>query len=73
MIYYASWQHKLKTYIHKITAGNDYKKKQIGPYSHTHEFTQNYKHSAKLLHTADLMLLTVYIVNSCQCSKFTVT
>jgi len=49
MIYYASWQHKLrkKTYIHKTTAGNDYKKSK---YSHTHAITQNYTHSAKLLH-----------------------
>ena len=53
MIYYASWQHKLKkTYIHKIAAGSDYKKTK---YSHTHSITRNYKHSAKLLHTADLM------------------
>jgi len=40
-----------KTYIHKITAGNDYKSN----YSQTHAITQNYKHSAKLLHTGDLM------------------
>ena len=26
MIYYARWQHKLKTYIRETTAGNDYKK-----------------------------------------------
>jgi len=54
MIYYASWQHKLKTYIHKITAGNEYKK-QILTYTCECDHTQNYKHSAKLLHTADLM------------------
>ena len=52
IICYASWQHKLKTYIHKITAGNEYQK-QILTYTCNH--TQNYKHSAKLLHTADLM------------------
>ena len=57
MIYYASWQHKLKTYIHtyiihKTKAGNDYKKRIL---TYTRNHTQNYKHSAKLLHTADLM------------------
>ena len=56
MIYYASWQHKLKkkhTYIKlKIAAGSDYKKTK---YSHTHSITRNYKHFAKLLPTADLM------------------
>ena len=36
----------------KITAGNEYKK-QILTYTCSH--VQNYKHSAKLLHTADLM------------------
>jgi len=41
-----------KTHIHKRTAGNEYKKSK---YSHTHAVTQNYKHSAKLFHTADLM------------------
>ena len=39
MIYYASWQHKLrkKTYIHKTTAGNDYKK------ANTHIHMQSHK------------------------------
>jgi len=35
MIYYASWQHELKTYIHKTTAGNDYRK-QILTYTCNH-------------------------------------
>jgi len=29
MIYYASWQHKLKMYIHKITARNGYEKQIV--------------------------------------------
>jgi len=37
MIYYASWQHKLKTYIHKTIAGNDYKK------ANTHIHMQSHK------------------------------
>jgi len=51
MICYASWQHKLKhTYV-KLQQEMTTKSK----YSHTHAITQNYKHFAKLLHTADLM------------------
>ena len=44
-------------------------------YSHTHAVTQIYKHSAQLLHTnvAVTNLNTVYIVDSCQWSKFIVT
>ena len=53
MIYYASWQHKLKTYIYKIIAGTEYKKQILTYTSCNH--TQNYKHSTELLHTADLM------------------
>ena len=52
IICYASWQHKLKTYIHKITAGNDDKKQAL---TYTCNRAQNNKHSAKLLHAADLM------------------
>ena len=40
--------------VYKITAGNDYKKRIL---TYTRNHTQNYKHSAKLLHTADLMQL----------------
>ena len=41
-----------KTCTHKITAGNEYRK-QIFTYTCNH--IQNYKYSAKLLHTADLI------------------
>jgi len=44
-------QIKKKTYIHKTTTGNDYKKSK---YSTTHAITQKDKHSAKPLHTADV-------------------
>jgi len=45
MIYYASWQHKLKTRTHKTTAGNDYKKANIHIHMLSHGTTdilQNY-------------------------------
>ena len=46
MIYYASWQHKLKkTYIHKTTAGNDYTKANTHIHMQSHRtinIPQNY-------------------------------
>jgi len=45
MIYYASWQHKLKTCMHKIAAGNEYEKADthIRMQSHkTMNIPQNY-------------------------------
>ena len=42
MVYCASWQHKLKTHIHKITTGNEYRK-QILTYTCNH--TLYYKHA----------------------------
>ena len=61
-------QIKKKTYIHKTTTGNDYKK-QILNYTCNH--TKD-KHSAKPLDTADVTVTnmnTAYIVDSCHCTK----
>ena len=85
MIYYASWQHKLNNIHaqnHSRKQGNGYK--NVNTYTRTHA-QKNYKHSAELLHTADLIMsfihvvynvgvtnmTTVYIIDSCHCSKVT--